>query len=560
MPVRWCLPPSDADEFKRGIISGEIDPLKLAEMNSKQRRAFFANWFGDSTGAAMNLEFEKSLLLKNQQQGMVNWAKKIMAKDPARKRDDMISRIQKLDKVLDAKDEDAFLADLAAQKLGVGVSFDEAKKISDMSKKVEDAREKMAAGGDRMIYGRAVVELQNYVADLKKEASSQPMSYYAAHPVQAAKAAIGFVGGNSKSILSSLDNSALLRQGLPTLLSHPGVWQKNARKSFVDLVRAFGSDQVLNETMAEIVSRPSYDLMRRSGTAIGSNEEAFPESLPEKIPVIGRAFRASEHTYQAFLRRTRADLFDMYARTWKKAGFDLSHDDHELRAIGAVVNSLTGRAHLGKFEMIAEPLNKLMFSPRMMKSKWDVLTAHMLDPQATPFARKQAALNLFKALVAVGVLLAIAKAANENSVDFDLTGPTFGKVSHRTRTRADVLLSAMADALGVTTNSYKHKDTTYDLTGGHASYISLAARITRTLARLAMGSHKKDRRDTWQDVENFIENKTAPVPSAIRDTLRERDFSGQKPTIPGTIEKLAVPLPIQNYIEQEGERKRNAGK
>ncbi len=154
----------------------------------------------------------------------------------------------------------------------------------------------------------------------------------------------------------------------------------------------------------------------------------------------------------------------------------------------------------------------------------------------------------------------LAKAVNNNSVDWDVTSPTFGKISHRTKTRSDVLLAAIADALGVTTNTYKHNPTTFDATGGDAGYIVLAARIMKTLMRRITNDQSRPKRDTWKDAENFFENKAAPLPTVIRDTLREKDFSGKKPTIGSSMEQMLVPLPIQNLIEQEAERKHNSGK
>lgn len=553
--MAFCLPPKDADEFKRGILSGDIDPLKLAEMPSKERHFFFAQRFGDATAGPMNALFESKLLLKNQQQGMVNWAKRMMATDsPAQK--DVVSRIKKMEKVLDAKDEDSFMAELAAEKLGTRITYDEAKVIADLAKKVEDTRAAMANGGDRMDYGRAYVALNNYVGGLKREADNLTFAYLKSHPREAAKRGLLAIGGNSKAILSSMDNSALLRQGLPTLLTHPSIWQRAARQSFVDLVKAFGSDQVINEMNAEIVSRPTYDLMRRANLAVGVKEEAYPESLPEKIPVFGRAFRASEAAYLGFQGRTRADLFDMYLKLHQKSGLDL--DAEELKGIGTLVNGMTGRGYLGKLESSAELLNHMFFSPRNMASKVHMLTAHLFDPTATGFTKRQSAINLAKIIGLSAVFLLLAKSINPKNVDLNPMGPTFGKIQHKTNTQADVLLGVIADGLGITVNTYKHNPTTYDITGGSASYVTLAARVANRLSKALGHPIVNDKRDTWNDITNFVENKYAPGPQAIKSVMQGRTFSGQKPTIGNIIESMVVTLPIQNAIELEQERKRNA--
>lgn len=525
--VKWCLPPADADEFKRGIISGEIDPLKLAEMNSKNRRAFFANWFGDSTGAAMNVEFEKSLLLKNQQQGMVNWAKRMMAKEPAKKRDDMISRIQKLDKVLDAKDEDAFLADLAAQKLGVGVSFDEAKKISDMSKKVENAREKMAAGGDRMEYGHAVVDLRNYVNGLTMDAEKFTMADAKANPAKAAGKLINAIASNAKSIKASMDNSAIFRQGWKTLWSHPGIWQNNARQSFVDLAREFGGHEVMDEVNADIVSRPTYDLMQQAKLGIGVHEEAYPTSLPEKIPVLGRAYKATEAAYSAFVRRTRADVFDKYLEIAKRSGIDL--DKEQLESIGKLVNSLTGRGHLGAMEPVANVVNNLFFSPRMLKSQFDTLFLHPTD-KMTPFARKQAAINLLKFVLASAAILTIARTLKKDSVELDPRSANFGKI--------------------------KIGNTRFDVSGGSSSLMTLIAREASQSSKSSttgmvnpLNSGKFGSQTGTDVLYSFFENKLSPSASVVKDLMKNQMFDGSKPTLGKEAKNLFAPLGYTNYEE-----------
>lgn len=557
--MAFCLPPKDAEEFKRQITEGEIDLLRIAEMNSVERHFFFAERFGDATATPMNALFEEKLLLKNQQRGIDNWIRKMMAADtPAQK--DLIAKVKGMKGVLTPKNEESFLAELAAKKLGTAVSYDEAKEIADLAADVETARAAMANGGDRLDYGRAVVALNKYVGGLKEDADRLTFSHLKAKPFSTAATAVGrgllAIGGNSKAILSSMDNSALLRQGLPTLLTHPSVWQSAARKSFVDLVKAFGSDQVIDEMHAEIISRPSYDLMQRAGLAVGVREEAFPESLPEKIPVIGRAFRASEAAYLGFQNRTRADLFELYMKVWQKAGVEM--DTQELKGIAAIVNAMTGRGYMGKLESSADLLNHMFFSPRNMAGKVHVLTANLMDPTATAFARKQAAINLAKIIGLSAVVLLLAKAVSPVSVELNPLSPTFGKISHKTKTQADVLLGTIADGLGITVNTYKHHPTTFDMTGGSAAYVTLAARVANRISKAIGHPIVPDKRDTWNDITNFVENKYAPMPQTVKTVMQGRTFSGQKPTIGGIIENMVVPLPIQNAIELEQEQKRNA--
>src|ERR1041384_802175 len=125
--ANFCLMPQAADQFKKDILSGKINPESLASMTSAERHAFFAESLGESNAAPVNALFESKLLLKNQQAGMINWARRVMGENTPAGRD-VISKIKRLNKVLSPAEESAFLEDLAAQRLGTHVTSNEAQK------------------------------------------------------------------------------------------------------------------------------------------------------------------------------------------------------------------------------------------------------------------------------------------------------------------------------------------------------------------------------------------------------------------------------------------------
>lgn len=524
--ANFCLVPHLAEQFKKDIVSGKIDPEKLASMTSAERHAFFADSLGEDNATKVNALFESKLLLKNQQQGMVNWARKIMGQSPATKQD-IISKIQRLDKVLSPKEQSAFLEELASQRLGTHITYEEASKITDLSKKIEETKTAMESGGDRMEYGRAVVDLQHYVADLKGQANRFTLGDLK-NPGKAALKAIDTVAGNAKAIKASLDNSAVFRQGWKTLLTHPGIWQKNARQSFVDLFKTFGKDEVMRELNADIVSRPTYDLMKKAKLDVGITEEAFPTALPEKIPVLGRIYKASENAFTAFVHRTRADVFDKYIEIAKKSNVELT--DGELQSIGKLVNSLTGRGNLGRAEPAASVVNNLFFSPRMLKAHIDTLTQPITGAGGSNFVRKQAAINLVKIIAGTAAILATAKALKKDSVDFDPRSSDFGKIRIR--------------------------DTRFDVSGGMSSLVTLASRLV-TLSTKSSTTGKVSKLNsgdfgaqTGTDaVYNFFENKLSPAAAVVRDILKGQDFNGNKPTVKGELNNLFTPLPVTTYLE-----------
>jgi hypothetical protein len=119
---------------------------------------------------------------------------------------------------------------------------------------------------------------------------------------------------------------AIFRQGWKTLWTNPVIWARNAAKTWPDMVKRVGGRKVLDEVSADIVSRENYDLYRKAGLAVATVEEAFPTTIPEKVPLFGRLYAASQDTYTGFLYRQRADIFDKYIEVARKTDVDLTAD------------------------------------------------------------------------------------------------------------------------------------------------------------------------------------------------------------------------------------------
>ena len=184
----FCLTTKYVNEFLKRLKSGKIDPQKLAEMSSEERRTFFSEFLGEKNAKEVNANFESKLLLKDQQQGMINWAKKTAGLKPE-VRKDIISRIEKMSEVLNPDTEKAFLEDLAAHKLGVTVSMNEASQISDMAKTVSENKLKIPQDSpvqskERMAYGRALIDFGDYISDLKNEAKKTTFQDFKNNPLQ----------------------------------------------------------------------------------------------------------------------------------------------------------------------------------------------------------------------------------------------------------------------------------------------------------------------------------------------------------------------------------------
>ena len=161
MASPFCLLPQYVDAFMEKVKSGELNASTLADMTSEERHAAFAEIMGDANAGHVNASFESKLLLKNQQQGIERWIEKAGKMEPAVKRD-LLSRVARMDKILQPADADGVLADLAKQRLGFGVTAEEAGKVTELAKSVSDAK----AANDWNAYIDARIAFREGVGDM----------------------------------------------------------------------------------------------------------------------------------------------------------------------------------------------------------------------------------------------------------------------------------------------------------------------------------------------------------------------------------------------------------
>ncbi len=529
-----CLPKQIADAFIHALKEGKLNPEDLSKMSTADRRNYIAQFVGSNAAEPVNLLFEKKLLLKNQNNAMISWVKELTGiKEGVKK--DLISRIDRLGEVLTPEDENKFLSDLVADKLGTRTTLEQAKTISELAKKFEEARANPNSGNT---YGATQIALNDYLNDIKlaneKETLKQTLGNLKTNPVGTVVGQISKLAGVAKGIKASLDDSALFRQGWKTVFTNPKIWSEEAMNSFSNIIKQLGNKAddktVLNGGLAEILSRPNSrnGLYDKLGIDIGNLEEAYPTSLPEKIPGFGRLYSASETAYKLFLYNMRAKIADQMIEKATQAGVDLNIP-LQAKSIGTLINSLTGRGNLGKFERVAGQINTIFFSPKLLKSSFDFLTLHAAD-DLSGFARKQAAVNLAKVLSGITTILGIAYAIDPKSVEFDPRSSDFGKI--------------------------KIGDTRFDVSGGMSSLVTLAMRELSQSSKssttgkvTALNSGKFGSQNGMDVLVNFAENKLSPMAGLIKDYVNGEDFNHNKITIQGEAVNLLAPLGIQNAYQ-----------
>jgi hypothetical protein len=565
-----CLTGNLADKFLAMLRDGSITPEKLIGMTSAQRRTFFADFMGNENAQWANAMLEKKLILKNQQAGIVTWAKQVAGLTPEAERT-LVARVNKMEEVLTPATEDAFLEDLAAHALGTAVTMEEAGNITALAQTVNAKKEAMEAGPRRetfetpteaeLEYGRAVGAFEGYVTTLKAAAAHETvgewggrkLAEYKENPFQVIGDSLGFIAATSREVKSSIDNSFIGRQGRNLFfkgitgnvtISKEGVkFDSRAGRAWIDTFRrSYGiiwetfkgkGDAVMGEIRAMIVSDPDYDTIRKAGVQLFVTEEETPSDLPSRIPYVGIPFEASRNAYNGSAQLLRYHTAKMYLYLARETGVDMS-DKAQLEPIGRLANTLTGR---GDVKGGPEPgfVDNAFFSRRLWKADFDTLTAHRFD-KTSSFVRKEAGKNLLRIIVAQAIILAIADLIDDDSVTWDPRHTDFAKI--------------------------KAGNTRFDIGGGMGAMVRLAARIGPTLLGLdaytinSEGKKTKINKGDYKSLTgadilfDYIKNKTAPIASVILARLAgQYRFRDEKPSVLGDVRELYVPIPVETGIE-----------
>lgn len=489
---------------------------KLAEMSSEDRRAAFADVVGEGDAKSVNALFESKLLLKNQKLGMVTWAKEVAGlKDPVRR--DIISTIERMTEVLDPKSEKAFLEDLAAKKLGVEVTFEEAKTISDLSRQVTELGKNKTTETDRLAWGNAQLALNDYVEGL----------------VPKSKHLIENIANVPKTVMSTLDFSAAFRQGWG-MASRANFW-----KSLVPMFKYAFSEKAYKNLQADIVSRDTYPLMKGAGlrvsvlaSKLSGREEQFMSSLLDRFPIL----RGSERAYAGFLSKLRADEFDRMIKRAQLKGEHIGVGSRATKEIANVANDFTGSGNIGtgdQFANVVPTLNAAFFSPRKISA-----TINMLNPRRylapevlgsveSSVARQEAIRNLVGSVALSAAVLSLAAAAGA-SVELNPLSADFGK--------------------------FRFGKTRYDVTGGNGTYAVLLARMienkskSTTTGRTTVFGKGYKPSTRLSVAGQFALNKASPLASLVADWAIGKDHNGNPFNLTQELIDRAYPLVLNDVI------------
>lgn len=514
----FCLTKQQAQKFTKALKEKKLDLGNLSKMSSEQRRSEFSKYVGETNAKDVNALFESKLLLKNRKRGMIAWANRTIKGPPEVKRD-IISRILKMDKILQPAEEKAFLTDLAAKKLGISITSTEAKKITELSKEITKRRN-FSSEKERIAYGNAILDLQDYMEEKTKVPASLSKN-------------IVNVLNLPRTLMSTWDLSAPLRQGWGML------GRKEFYVAFKEMFKYFASESAYKNIMADIITRPTYNLMMSSQLHITKlsgkleqREEAFMSNLADKIPGV----KHSERAYTGFLNKLRADVFDSIYYQAEKSGEDVTKGSKVVDDIAGMINTFTGSGNVqflssgkedGRITGFIPIANNFLFSPRKIAA-----TINMFNPvqyvKMSPVVRKEAIRNLVTSVSMTGMVLALAAMAGAE-IELNPTSSDFGKV--------------------------KIGNTRFDFTGGNGNYITLLARLITGQTKSTVTELSKELGDgfgsnTRLDVlQNFTRNKLSPVASFVADWFDGKNAIGDPFEAKEAMRNRLIPMTISGLFD-----------
>lgn len=524
--MSFCLTPQATELVKKRLVEDNIKPSDFYEMDSDQRHGYFASFLGEPTATKFNELLESKLLLKNQQQGLINGLKKAFGENHPNLRD-AVSKVMRMEKILKPEETDKFLKDLAAHKIGAAVTLDQTARIYDLAKSASESKnelEKDPLNKEKIIdYGRKYLDLMDYADSLKPK--SNPFMSFS-----------NWWNLPKSALTSVLHFSAPGVQGWG--MATTGRFWQAFGKMFQYFGNPLGESESYKDLNAYIVGHPDYKFakngklgMTHLGDKLNAREEAIQSSLLEHFPGLGKIVTASNRAFGGFLNDLRFNRFVDLLNAARLHGEDISIGSKAVKDIAQAVNDFTGRGQLGENDRYASAqalANNVFFAPRKMVATMNMFNpVRYIDPNISPTARIAATRQLLGSLIATYSILQLAQMAGAK-VDLDPRSQDFTKI--------------------------KLGKTDFNITGGNSTYIKTLAQLA-TNTKITSGGRTRTlgkgyAAETRLDLAiNFMRGKLSPSASVIVDALKEKDLGGHKFSIENEAYNKFVPIFTKSFID-----------
>jgi RNA polymerase sigma factor (sigma-70 family) len=326
-----------------------------------------------------------------------------------------------------------------------------------------------------------------------------------------------------RAIKSSLDFSGVLRQGGFIGLGNPA----RALKNIPSMFKSAFSQEAFERSEAQIRSRPNAPLYKQAKLYLAdmdgdlsNREEMFRSELSERIPGVKQSNRA----FIGYLNRMRADTFDALV-----GNLGFTPTPEQLKAIAHYVNVATGRGDLGAHGAAAETLSTVLWSPRLLVSRIQLLAGEPLARGDAKGVRSVIAKEYAKTIAAGAVILSLA-AMWGIDVEDDPRSSDFGKLRIG-ESRIDPWMGLQQlTVLGSR------------LASGETRTLGGDIKAIRGEDKPAVGS------DAFDISMRFVRSKMTPLLGEFFNVVSGENVIGEKVTPVSTAKGLLAPLSLSDLI------------
>ncbi len=165
--ANFCIPNQIADKFKEAFASDK-DLSDFYKAGTDGRRAILDDIVGKDLSQDVNTLFEKAMVSK-QQDALSNWAKETFSYKNKAATERMLDKVKQMknSEVLNPDGSKQFLRDLASTKLGIDVTEEQASKITELAKPLQEAWDKLSEDRtnpqSRYNYLKVRHDMENYM-------------------------------------------------------------------------------------------------------------------------------------------------------------------------------------------------------------------------------------------------------------------------------------------------------------------------------------------------------------------------------------------------------------
>src|SRR3990167_3399573 len=336
-----------------------------------------------------------------------------------------------------------------------------------------------------------------------------------------------------RTAITGLDASAVLRQSVILTTTKP----KLATKAFGEMFRQTFSQKNFEEWLKVLPEHPLYKEMKSAGLYIAdptratgglqAREEQFIGGFIKKLPLLGGVYRASERSFVSYLNKLRVDVFSQMVNQLQKEGIATPEN---LQSVARFVNNASGRGDLPAFQRAATELSTVLFSPRLIAARFNMLNPIWYS-KLTPPVRKEAIKTMGQFIGTGMTALGLIKlAGGENvSVEADPRSTDFGKI--------------------------RIGNAQWDIWGGFQQWVRVFTQLATGERKTAKGdivklNEKEFPFESRLDVaERFIRGKLAPVPSLALELLEGQKLFGEKLDLKRESLENIIPLYLQDIGE-----------